>query len=150
MKRLRNNAITLTLLAFAFSILFLFQNCAKIDYKITRTRHNTDNPLDLANIVDPLPLINNHINPHQNNNSNSIDSDADGIPDDIEISQYGTDPNNADSDGGGATDGEEIANGLNPLDPTDDYLLKRKCNNGTGNGSEICSPSVNGNNDEVK
>ena len=47
----------------------------------------------------------------------SADSDGDGIPDAFEGCLYGTDPYNADSDADGLSDGEEIACGLDPLDP---------------------------------
>ena len=67
-----------------------------------------------------------------------VDSDGDGIPDDLELElgtdpnnpdtdgdgiddafefYYGTDPLNPDTDGDGFTDGEEIAAGSDPLDP---------------------------------
>ena len=42
-----------------------------------------------------------------------------GLTDDEETNVYGTDPLVADTDGDGLEDGYEIANGLNPLDPTD-------------------------------
>ncbi|MEA1962919.1 MAG: Ig-like domain-containing protein [Patescibacteria group bacterium] len=43
-----------------------------------------------------------------------IDSDGDGLADDIE-ERIGTDKNNIDSDGDGYNDGEEVKNGYNPL-----------------------------------
>lgn len=43
------------------------------------------------------------------------DSDGDGLADEQEIFDYGTDPFNADSDGDGYGDGEEVSNGYNPL-----------------------------------
>ena len=43
-----------------------------------------------------------------------IDSDMDGLPDDLE-KRLGTDPNNADSDGDGYSDSEEVKNKRNPL-----------------------------------
>lgn len=42
-----------------------------------------------------------------------VDSDSDGLTDDVECSA-GTDPNNADSDGDGVSDGQEVAAGANP------------------------------------
>lgn len=45
-----------------------------------------------------------------------IDSDADGLIDDLER-KFGTDVNNPDSDGDGYKDGEEIKNGYDPLGP---------------------------------
>jgi len=46
----------------------------------------------------------------------AIDSDNDGISDTLEETQYGTDPNNPDTDGDGLGDGWEIEHGLDPLD----------------------------------
>ena len=43
-----------------------------------------------------------------------VDSDKDGLSDDLEL-QLGTDPNNPDTDGDGYPDGVEVANGFNPL-----------------------------------
>lgn len=43
-----------------------------------------------------------------------VDSDHDGLSDELEL-KLGTDPQNPDTDGDGYTDGEEVANGYNPL-----------------------------------
>ena len=49
-----------------------------------------------------------------------IDADLDGLTAREEL-VLGTDPNNADTDGGGRTDGQEVRDdGTNPLDSTDD------------------------------
>jgi len=45
------------------------------------------------------------------------DDDNDGLSDDDEINVYGTNPMNADTDGDGYTDGQEVAAGTNPLNP---------------------------------
>lgn len=45
----------------------------------------------------------------------SLDTDEDGIPDIQELSVYGTDPKNADTDGDGYSDGDEIKKGFSPL-----------------------------------
>lgn len=45
-----------------------------------------------------------------------IDEDSDGLSEDLE-KYYGTDPQNADSDGDGYNDGQEVANGYDPLGP---------------------------------
>jgi hypothetical protein len=47
--------------------------------------------------------------------SAAADSDGDGLPDADETATYGTDPNNADTDADGVSDGAEIAAGTNPL-----------------------------------
>ena len=49
----------------------------------------------------------------------STDTDNDGLSDILESSQYGTDPNDPDTDGDSLLDGWEVANGLNPLDNGD-------------------------------
>ncbi len=56
-----------------------------------------------------------------------IDTDGDGLPDRVEdangngVVDFGeTDPNVPDTDGAGSNDGEEVADGTNPLDPFDD------------------------------
>ena len=48
------------------------------------------------------------------------DTDDDGLSDGDEVMKYKTDPLKADTDGGTVYDGKEIANGTNPLDPSDD------------------------------
>jgi hypothetical protein len=45
------------------------------------------------------------------------DTDADGINDNLEVQRFGSSPTAADSDSDGASDGEEISTGVNPLDP---------------------------------
>ena len=47
-------------------------------------------------------------------NINLIDSDFDGLSDYEEVRVYGTDPLNADTDGDGYKDGDEVKNGYNP------------------------------------
>lgn len=44
------------------------------------------------------------------------DTDVDGLSDESEIGTYLTDPNNADTDSDGVTDGQEVVNGTDPLD----------------------------------
>lgn len=45
------------------------------------------------------------------------DSDNDGLSDQLETTVYHTDPNNADTDGDGFSDADEIKNGYSPLQP---------------------------------
>lgn len=45
----------------------------------------------------------------------ALDRDGDGLPDEREINEYGTDPNNPDTDGDGLSDRAEIDAGTNPL-----------------------------------
>ncbi|MHA1252691.1 MAG: hypothetical protein ACTSRP_22075, partial [Candidatus Helarchaeota archaeon] len=47
-----------------------------------------------------------------------LDSDNDGLTDYHEHYNYGTDPQLWDTDGDGYSDGDEISNGTDPLDPT--------------------------------
>jgi DMSO/TMAO reductase YedYZ heme-binding membrane subunit len=47
------------------------------------------------------------------------DTDADGLTDQAEIQIYHTDPNNPDTDRDGVSDGQEVLNGTNPIDPSD-------------------------------
>lgn len=48
---------------------------------------------------------------------NVADTDADGLTDGAEVDDHGTDPLVADTDGDGALDGDEIDAGTDPLDP---------------------------------
>ncbi|MCP3962159.1 MAG: hypothetical protein GY719_30315 [bacterium] len=50
---------------------------------------------------------------------NRRDTDGDGLDDGEEVNVHGTDPTLADSDADGLPDPYELANGLDPLDPTD-------------------------------
>ena len=48
-----------------------------------------------------------------------VDSDGDGLSDGDEVNLHGTDPADPDTDDDGFPDGYEVANGLDPLDPSD-------------------------------
>ena len=48
-----------------------------------------------------------------------MDSDGDGLSDYNETNVYGTDPFLTDTDGDGCSDGFEIANNFDPLNPGD-------------------------------
>ncbi len=54
--------------------------------------------------------------------SHTSDFDGDGLTDSEEIFLHGTDPRNADTDGGGANDYDEVTNGYNPLKSSDDDI----------------------------
>ena len=51
---------------------------------------------------------------------NQADTDLDGLTDGEEVLFYATDPRDADTDDGGVVDGEELTLGTDPLDPDDD------------------------------
>ncbi len=54
-----------------------------------------------------------------------VDSDDDGLGDDIEL-KLDTDPNNSDTDNDGYKDGEEVDNGYNPLAGENNKDVKRR------------------------
>jgi len=49
-----------------------------------------------------------------------LDSDGDGLTDERELSEHGTDPGNPDSDGDGISDGVEVHTGTQPMNPDTD------------------------------
>ena len=55
-----------------------------------------------------------HLTPNGN-----VDADEDGLTN-LEEYQWGTDPNNPDTDGGGTNDGDEVDNMSDPNDGSDD------------------------------
>ena len=55
---------------------------------------------------------------------NDADSDDDGLSDGNEVTTYLTDPNDADSDNDGFTDGEEVDSGTDPLIFIDNWLSR--------------------------
>jgi len=57
-----------------------------------------------------------------NTSPTNSDSDGDGLLDGEEVHTYNTSPTDPDSDNDGMTDGWEIANSLDPLDPSDALL----------------------------
>ena len=67
----------------------------------------------LANSQDEIILENRELLTVLNSAVLIIDTDGDGLPDDLE-EYYGTDIYNSDSDGDGYTDAEEIQNGYSP------------------------------------
>lgn len=52
------------------------------------------------------------------------DSDLDGIPDDVEITKYYTNPYSADTDKDGVLDSREILDGTDPLDPASNMPIQ--------------------------
>ena len=60
------------------------------------------------------------------------DFDSDGMATMTELSVYGTDPLDADTDHDGLSDGEEIANNANPLDPANGSEASTKDSDGDG------------------
>ncbi|MBU1631318.1 MAG: HEAT repeat domain-containing protein [Candidatus Omnitrophica bacterium] len=55
-----------------------------------------------------------------NTDPTNPDTDGDGLSDEYEIYAYGTDPNNPDSDGDSVSDGDEVNQGSDPADPSDE------------------------------
>lgn len=68
---------------------------------------------DWQEIFTPTLANTNETVSSENNFSNDIDSDQDGLSD-LAESLYGTEINNSDSDADGYLDGQEVANGYNP------------------------------------
>ena len=66
-----------------------------------------------SHTADIKPII---VNQNPTQDSQSIDSDGDGLKD-WEEQIYGTDPHNSDTDGDGTKDGDEITQGRDPLKP---------------------------------
>lgn len=64
------------------------------------------------------------------------DSDYDDVNDGDEVKIYNTNPLLSDTDGGGAYDGPEIAQNLDPLDPSDDQMLDSD-GDGLSNAEEV-------------
>jgi hypothetical protein len=62
--------------------------------------------------------------------SGFVDSDGDGLPDNAEVNEFGTDPANPDTDGDGLLDGDEVFNFINPLSLDTD-------NDGLFDGDEV-------------
>ncbi len=77
----------------------------------------------------------NNFNSNANSDDGSCDydQDDDGLTDLLEQTQYGTNPNNPDTDGDGLTDWFEIINGLDPLDYNDP--TNNESDNQTGQNS---------------
>lgn len=50
----------------------------------------------------------------------ALDEDGDGLATGAEVLEFGSDPNKADSDGDGHTDGEEVMNGTSPIQSDSD------------------------------
>jgi MYXO-CTERM domain-containing protein len=63
------------------------------------------------------------------------DSDDDGLGDGDEVTLHGTDPLDPDSDDGGTSDGQELLDGTNPLDGSDDIAPSMSGGGGAGAAS---------------
>lgn len=63
-----------------------------------------------------------------------LDEDGDGLPDELERSEFGTDPSKADTDGGGVNDLDEITRGTDVFDPADDVEESREGIDSDGDG----------------
>ncbi|MFA6024115.1 MAG: hypothetical protein WC777_02780 [Candidatus Gracilibacteria bacterium] len=77
----------------------------------------------------------------------SVDTDGDGLTDALEA-DLGTDPKEKDSDGGGAPDGTELANKMDPLDSADDVItaqIMQGGNDGDLDDAQIDQPKEDAN-----
>lgn len=86
-------------------------------------KYNTD-PLkadtDGDGLSDGDEVLKYHTNPLK------VDTDGDGLSDGDEVLKYKTDPLNKDTDGGTVDDGTEVRRGTNPLDKSDDVVVKKE------------------------
>lgn len=73
----------------------------------------TDN-IDFTKDADGDKLVDDLENTQYHTNPNKADSDGDGLSDYEEVSGYLTDPLKADTDGDGYLDGDEVCHGYNP------------------------------------
>lgn len=102
-------------------------------YKTNPLDHDTDGDgyndwLELNNGYSPL-------NPKKVKLADN-DTDSDGLSDRMELN-FHTDLTNPDTDGDGHQDGEEIANGYNPLDPKPEAKLAKKIEINTGKEQKL-------------
>lgn len=111
--RIRHYSIVM-LLILGGVVVNSFQNCARIEYNKTAETLDSNQSLNVNVDVGP-----------------EVDSDEDGLSDDLEIS-IGTDPNNPDTDGGGVSDGVEVENEKDPLNKKDDIHLSDDDKDGDG------------------
>lgn len=86
-------------------------------------------PIDGCPVVEPEPVdtdgdgLTDEEETALGTDSNIADTDSDGLSDGEEVHTYITDPLNPDTDDGGVLDGQEVIDGTNPLDGTDDLVV---------------------------
>jgi len=91
------------------------------------------------NITTPSPDLTQKQISDFNIPSAEIDSDHDGLSDAMEL-LYKTDPNNPDTDGDGYMDGDEVANGYDPLIKSPNDKINRSVLNTNTSASPLPSP----------
>jgi len=110
--------------------------------------YNPDTDNDGINDGDEVTNGSNPLDPCDPDDSAAIcqiDTDGDGLTDAYE-GVIGTDPNNPDSDNDGISDGDEVANGSNPLDACDPNSIGQDCITGVHIPTGF-SPNGDGNNE---
>ena len=110
----------------AFAVVFLLLTAGCVGPATPRTDGATDAPTVTSSTTPESATAESPIEESRTSASSPTkgpatdttipDTDGDGLPDDVEIDQYGTDPNDPDTDGDGLDDGVEV-NALDEADP---------------------------------